>query len=84
MGEAMLFQSAERWAEQGHQAYRALLAKAPPEAATIADLAAVDRALFASMIEALVALEQVTGVRVDPELIRLAGLAPASEVLGLP
>jgi hypothetical protein len=84
MAEAVIVMSVAAWAEQGHQAYRALMAKRPPGSpTTIASLDAVDHDLFATMIEALVALSQVTGVKVAPELIRLAGLRPVAEVLGL-
>lgn len=84
MAEAVIVMSVAAWAEQGHQAYRALMAKRPADSpTTIESLDAVDHELFATMIEALVALSEVTGVMVAPELITLAGLRPVKEVLGL-
>jgi hypothetical protein len=83
-GEAMIFRSAADWTDQGHRAYQALLAKAGPGPHELRDLDAVDHDLFASMIEALVALAPVTGVAVADELVELAGLRPVAEVLGLP
>jgi hypothetical protein len=80
-GEAAIFQSAGAWADQGHRAYQALAAKAPPGRYELRDLDAVDHDLFATLIEALVALAPVTGVRVADELVELAGLRPAAEVL---
>jgi hypothetical protein len=86
-GEAVIVQSMSAWVEQGHQAYQALLAKVPEEdraGLQLKDLDAYDHNLFASMIEALVALSSATGVSVGEDLVELAGLRPVGEVLGLP
>jgi hypothetical protein len=84
-GEAVIVQSAGAWADQGHRAFQALSAKLPPGARPeLRELDAVDHDLFATLIEALVALQEVTGVAVADELVELAGLRPAAKVLGLP
>jgi hypothetical protein len=49
--------------------------------AAIRDCHDVDPAAFASLIEAMVALESVTGRPVSDDLVQLAGLRPVGEVI---
>lgn len=80
---AFIAKSQGAWEAQARAAYTSLADRAPA-GATLADLAGIDREQFALLIEALVALEPATGVRVGADLVALAGLAPVDQVLGLP
>ena len=46
------------------------------------DANTIDHAAFAQVVEALVALEPLTGAKVGQDLIDAAGLRPVDEVLG--
>jgi len=68
------------WLTQAKAAWAALEPQAP-EGSQVRDLAAIDHAHFALLIEALCAL---TPGQVSQELQDLAGLRPVGEVLGMP
>ncbi len=68
------------WLAQAKAAWAALEPQAP-EGSQVRDLAAIDHAHFALLIEALCAL---TPGQVSQELQDLAGLRPVGEVLGMP
>lgn len=84
MGQAAIVQTVRGWAEQARRAQddiRRLNGGADP--ATLAVCDRVSPQHFSSLIEALVALEPVTGRPVSQEMKDLAGLRTVAEVLGL-
>lgn len=52
-----------------------------PKPATFRELADVDHAVFASIVEAMYALAPLTGVPVNAELVHMAGLRPLEELI---
>jgi len=68
------------WLAQAKDAWASLEPQAP-EGAQLRDLAAIDHAHFALLIEALCAL---TPGQVSQELQDRAGLRPVGEILGMP
>jgi hypothetical protein len=71
------------WARQAMDAQdRLRAANGGQDPATLDACAETDHAAFASLIEALVALEPVTGRKVSADLIRKAGLVPVDQAMG--
>ena len=70
----------QRRAEDGMDAIERANGGVPPERFIDAD--AIDHAAFAQVVEALVALEPLTGAKVGQDLLDAAGLRPVDEVLG--
>lgn len=81
-GHLFVMKPASAWAKQASDALdkieQANGGELPPR---IAEAVNIDREAFGSLIEALVALEPLTGRPVGQDLIDLAGLRPADEVL---
>jgi hypothetical protein len=70
----------EAWARQATDAMAALERKAG-RPLSLRESAEVDHRLFATLIEALVALAPHTGQRVADDLVALARLRPVEEVI---
>ena len=69
----------KRRAEEGMDAIEQANGGVPPE--RFADADKIDHAAFAQVVEALVALEPLTGAKVGDDLISLAGLRPVDEAI---
>ena len=69
------------WAEQAQQALADIdAANGGVSPVRLVDGASIHPQAFSSLIEALVALESVTGQKVADDLVQLAGLVPVDQV----
>lgn len=74
--------SVATWAEQARKALADIdAANGGVSPARLADAKAINPQAFGLLIEAMVALESVTGQKVDNELVQLAGLVPVDQAV---
>jgi hypothetical protein len=69
------------WVEQAEDALTAIRAANGGADLLVTEAATIAPGPFASLIEAMVALEPVTGMKVEGDLIRRAGLVPVDQAL---
>jgi hypothetical protein len=80
--QVLVIKTSDTWTRQAREALETIrTANGGADPAHLADAVDIAPRAFGSLIEALVALEPYTGLKVGDDLIRLARLRPATEVV---